>query len=86
MFSTRLGHGPHTTTAMGNGNFADFIFQNSGYFKRMRIRENSLQLKLPEWVSTYTDEYRCYNARYVSDYLLDPEFYYGGPGRNYFCH
>lgn len=70
---------------MGNGNFPDYIDGNSGYMKRMRVLDISLNLKFPEWVGTYDDEYWCYQSQYVSDYVVDPEFYFGGPGRNYMC-
>lgn len=85
VYSSKLERPPHTRTAMGNGQFPDYISGDSGCIKRMRIRENSLFLKIPEWVSTYLDEYRCYNAEYIGDYIEDPEFYYGGPGQNPMC-
>ncbi|KAJ6743489.1 CARBOXYL-TERMINAL PEPTIDASE [Salix viminalis] len=85
VYSSKLERPPHTRTAMGNGQFPDYISGDSGCIKRMRVRENSLVLKFPEWVSTYLDEYRCYNAEYIGDYIEDPEFYYGGPGQNPLC-
>ncbi|KAF5748292.1 hypothetical protein HS088_TW04G00244 [Tripterygium wilfordii] len=85
VYSSRVGQSPHTATAMGNGQFPDFVVGNSGVIKRLRIRENSIDLKFPEWVSTYADEFNCYDAYYVADYTEDPEFYYGGPGRNPRC-
>lgn len=85
VYSSKLEHPPHTKTAMGNGQFPDYVSGNSGCIKRMRIRENSLVLKFPEWVSTFLHEYRCYDAEYIGDYIEDPEFYYGGPGQNPLC-
>ncbi|XVF89127.1 hypothetical protein PTKIN_Ptkin19aG0105500 [Pterospermum kingtungense] len=85
VYSSRVGQSPHTRTAMGNGNFPDWIDQNSGYVKRMRILDISYNLKFPEWVYPYFDEYWCYQTDYVSDYIEDPEFYFGGPGRNPMC-
>ncbi|MBA0764446.1 hypothetical protein Gotri_013801, partial [Gossypium trilobum] len=82
VYSSKLEQVPHTETQMGNGNFPDYIDGNSGYMKRMRILDISLNLKFPEWVGTYADEYWCYQSQYVSDYVVDPEFYFGGPGRN----
>ncbi|XP_040995979.1 uncharacterized protein LOC121242140 [Juglans microcarpa x Juglans regia] len=70
VYSSKLGHAPHTATAMGNGNFPDPNWGNSGWIKRMRIHDNSAALKFPD---------------YVSDYVEDPEFYYGGPGKNFIC-
>ncbi|KAL5786313.1 hypothetical protein ACOSQ2_008705 [Xanthoceras sorbifolium] len=49
VYSSKLGHPPHTATAMGNGRFADYVFADSGCMKRMRIRDNSPYLKIPEW-------------------------------------
>lgn len=85
VYSSKLEQSPHTRTAMGNGNFADWIDQNSGYVKRIRVLDISLNLKFPEWVYPYFDEYWCYNTDYVSDYIEDPEFYFGGPGQNPMC-
>lgn len=83
--SSKTGIHPHTATGMGNGNFPDYVFGNSGYVKRMRVRQTILDLRFPEWVDTYTDEYKCYDAFYLGDYVEDPEFYYGGPGKNLMC-
>ncbi|XP_041994110.1 uncharacterized protein LOC121744581 [Salvia splendens] len=33
----------------------------------------------------YADEYRCYDVLYVTDYVYDPEFYFGGPGKSWEC-
>ncbi|KAF2304382.1 hypothetical protein GH714_030612 [Hevea brasiliensis] len=85
VYSLKLGHPNHTRTEMGNGQFPDGMFGNSGTVKRLRIRENSLILKFPEWVFTYSDDYDCYRTLYVEDYIEDPEFYYGGPGRSPVC-
>ncbi|XP_031374020.1 uncharacterized protein LOC116188672 [Punica granatum] len=85
VYSSRVGVTPHTATQMGSGEFPDYVWDVSGWVKKMRIRDNSLILKVPEWAGTYTDEYRCYDVRYVTDYVEDPEFYYGGPGRGPLC-
>ncbi|CAK9143966.1 unnamed protein product [Ilex paraguariensis] len=87
VYSSKVGtqSHPHTATAMGNGNYPDIIFDNSGYVKRIRVHENYPGLKFPEWVNAYSDEYDCYEVYYISDYVEDPEFYYGGPGRNPQC-
>lgn len=86
VYSSKIGSAPppHTATAMGSGRFADPGF-GSGCIRRMRVRQNLAPLRFPEWVSTHTDEYKCYDAYYVGDYIDDPEFYYGGPGRNPRC-
>ncbi|KAJ4708150.1 Protein of Unknown Function (DUF239) [Melia azedarach] len=85
VYSSKLGRPPHTATGMGNGRFPDYVFGNSGSIRRMRILDNSRILRFPEWVFSFTDEYNCYNVIYVGDYIEDPEFYFGGPGRNDLC-
>ncbi|KAK4277360.1 hypothetical protein QN277_015372 [Acacia crassicarpa] len=85
VYSKRVGTRPHTATHMGSGQFPDRWFGTSGTVTRMRIKDNYPELKTPVYVETFSDEYYCYNARYVSDYVEDPEFYYGGPGRNPMC-
>ncbi|KAL3633518.1 hypothetical protein CASFOL_022280 [Castilleja foliolosa] len=86
VYSKRVGTTrPHTATQMGSGRFSDFIFGTSGYVKRMRVLENGMVLRFPQWVNSYTDEYRCYDLYYISDYVEDPEFYFGGPGKNPLC-
>ncbi|KAI9106627.1 hypothetical protein K1719_022155 [Acacia pycnantha] len=85
VYSKRVGTRPHTATHMGSGQFPDRWFGTSGTVTRMRIKDNYPELKSPVYVETFSDEYYCYDARYVSDYVEDPEFYYGGPGRNPMC-
>ncbi|CAJ1972757.1 unnamed protein product [Sphenostylis stenocarpa] len=84
VYSSTIGHTPHTATQMGNGQFASALSFSSA-ITRMRIHDNSEALKIPEWASGYSDEYNCYDVWYMSDYTDDPQFYYGGPGRNRFC-
>ncbi|CAI9755695.1 unnamed protein product [Fraxinus pennsylvanica] len=85
VYSSKVGTHPHTATGMGSGRFSDYIMQSSGYIKRMRVLRNNMELTFPQWINIYTDEYNCYDAYYLSDYVEEPEFYYGGPGRNYKC-
>ncbi|XP_020548742.1 uncharacterized protein LOC105174857 isoform X3 [Sesamum indicum] len=85
VYSPRVGTHPHTSTAMGNGQFPDYVFGNSGSIKRMRVVENNMVLRLPQWVNGWSDEYDCYGIFYLSDYVEEPEFYFGGPGRNPVC-
>ncbi|XP_058224843.1 protein neprosin-like isoform X2 [Rhododendron vialii] len=87
VYSSKIGTPPHTATAMGNGQFPnwDDYGCRSGCVKRMRVRENSLDLRFPEFVNAYADEYRCYDVFYIEDYVEDPEFYYGGPGKSLWC-
>lgn len=84
VYSSSIGHTPHTATQMGNGQFAT-VLDFSSAITRMRIHDNSEFLKIPEWVTDYSDEYNCYDVWLMSDYIDDPQFYYGGPGRNPKC-
>ncbi|KAM1834426.1 hypothetical protein ACFX13_016895 [Malus domestica] len=85
VYSPRVGTTPHTETDMGSGQFADFVWGTSGSVKRIRIHDNSPELKLPEYADVYMDEFNCYDVKYLVDYVEEPEFYYGGPGRNPMC-
>ncbi|XP_020412965.1 uncharacterized protein LOC18790036 [Prunus persica] len=86
VYSSRVGTTPHTRTDMGSGHFAESsVWGTSGVIKRIRVHENSPGLKFPDIVNTLMDEFNCYDVKYLSDYVEDPEFYYGGPGRNYMC-
>ncbi|RWR82744.1 hypothetical protein CKAN_01147700 [Cinnamomum micranthum f. kanehirae] len=84
VYSQRLGT-PHTLTAMGSGNFAGYRFGRSCFMSQIRIRDNSLVWKYPEWVSTYQSQYNCYDVLNDKEYSADPFFYFGGPGRNDRC-
>jgi len=84
VYSSSIGHSPHTATQMGNGQFGS-VLDVSAAITRMRIHDNSEALKIPEWATEYSDEYNCYDVWYMSDYIDDPQFYYGGPGRNIRC-
>ncbi|XP_057517878.1 uncharacterized protein LOC130798800 [Amaranthus tricolor] len=84
IYSTRLGHPGHTKTEMGSGDLPLVIQPNStGWFKRMRIQENSMDLKQPESAYTYSDDHRCYPIYLRKDQYAEPEFYYGGPGKDW---
>ncbi|KAI3822023.1 hypothetical protein L1987_09604 [Smallanthus sonchifolius] len=73
---------PHTATQMGNGYTPPAIYDTCGTMTRMRVEQNSGPLIAPEWSDVAVDEYRCYDILYMVDYVADPIFYYGGPGRN----
>ncbi|XP_041989351.1 uncharacterized protein LOC121740788 isoform X1 [Salvia splendens] len=82
--SKRVGVHPHTATAMGSGQWPFPTLHNSGLMTRMRVLLGNV-LKFPDWAYVYADEYRCYDVVYVSDYVYDPEFYFGGPGKSWEC-
>ena len=86
VYSSRVEtHPGHTATHMGSGNMPPSLFENCGIMKRLRVEQNSQPLMIPEWSTTIVDEYRCYNILYEVDYVPDPIFYYGGPGRSPWC-
>ncbi|KAH9619250.1 hypothetical protein KSS87_019432 [Heliosperma pusillum] len=82
VYSSRIGHPGHTSTEMGSGELGS-PDPRSGWTKRMRIRDNSMILKYPEWVSRYSDDYDCYATYLLWEYMDDPEFYFGGPGKGW---
>ena len=82
--SKRVGVHPHTATAMGSGQWPFPTLYNTGLMTRMRVLLGNV-LKFPDWAYVYADEYRCYDVVYVSDYVYDPEFYFGGPGKSWEC-
>nr|GEX78961.1 hypothetical protein [Tanacetum cinerariifolium] len=79
--SPKVGiHPGHTSTAMGSGKTADFIFGSSGTISKMLIEENSHELKQPEYLFTNSDEWDCYDQYLRKDDVPEPVFFYGGPG------
>ncbi|KAJ7958325.1 Protein of Unknown Function (DUF239) [Quillaja saponaria] len=82
VYSSKIKKAPHTTTAMGSGEFARNLYGNACYIQNVRIMDYSLMLKYPEWVQTYASEEYCYSAyNYIKGYGTEPVFYFGGPGR-----
>ncbi|XP_035831044.1 uncharacterized protein LOC110876003 isoform X2 [Helianthus annuus] len=79
------GKHPHTATYMGNGEMPPAMYDECGTMARMRVEQNSGPLIMPEWTQVNVDEYRCYDISYLIDYVADPIFYYGGPGRSWRC-
>ncbi|XP_031250284.1 uncharacterized protein LOC116108147 [Pistacia vera] len=87
VFSPKVKKTPHTRTAMGSGEMADTLMGSACYIKNIRIIDNSLQLKYPEWVSTWGDEKDCYSVvNDEKDYKDGPVFFFGGrPGKSVYC-
>ncbi|CAI9093613.1 OLC1v1029160C1 [Oldenlandia corymbosa var. corymbosa] len=85
VYSTRMKSHPHPAIQMGNGDFPDPIFGNSGTMKRMRVAVNSQTFTRPIMTYTWTDEYRCYNVFHNTEFTNDPELYYGGSGGFHWC-
>ncbi|XP_075650899.1 protein neprosin-like [Castanea sativa] len=77
---------PHTTTAMGSGDFASGLWGSACFILNVRIVDDSLQLKYPKSVQGYTEEPDCYSAlNNQTNPALEPIFYFGGPGRGPNC-
>jgi hypothetical protein len=85
VYSTNVGHTPHTKTQMGSGYYGSVGYPVAASILKMRVHDNSAMWKIPEWVDKFSDEYNCYNYEYIADYVEDPLFYFGGPGRNLRC-
>ncbi|MCL7026680.1 hypothetical protein MKW94_010897, partial [Papaver nudicaule] len=75
----------HTATAMGSGNFAIGRFGHAAFINHVRITDYSKVERYPEWVYAYMDEPYCYSALNHVEYIKEPQFYFGGPGRNRLC-
>lgn len=81
VFSPQVKESPHTGTGMGSGDFADSRYGRACFMYNVRIKDYSLSLKYPEFVSTAAQEPYCYNAINDVKYGAEPYFYFGGPGR-----
>ncbi|OVA08513.1 protein of unknown function DUF239 [Macleaya cordata] len=83
VYSTTIGKAgvPHTATAMGSGDEAMSMFGFASFIKHVRIIDYSGTERYPEWVHPYMDEPYCYSAYNYVQYIKEPEFYFGGPGR-----
>ncbi|XP_019084700.1 PREDICTED: uncharacterized protein LOC104706913 [Camelina sativa] len=84
--SPNLRKKPHTRTSMGSGQWASYLWAQASYHTNIRIKDNSLQIKYPMYLSEYSDEYNCYSTKlYGRTYKSEPHFYFGGPGQNSLC-
>ncbi|KAK7283215.1 hypothetical protein RIF29_12594 [Crotalaria pallida] len=82
VYSPNVKKTPHTGTGMGSGDFASGLEGQACYMKNIRIRDFSLQLKYPPFVSTMAQEPYCYSAlNYREGIVGEPTFFFGGPGR-----
>ncbi|KAM4123986.1 hypothetical protein ACB094_01G198400 [Castanea mollissima] len=74
---------PHTTTAMGSGNYAHGLWGSACFIDRLRIVDYNNLTKYPTWVSINAEEPNCYTAlNYQESPAIEPVFYFGGPGRD----
>ncbi|KAK7853110.1 hypothetical protein CFP56_036866, partial [Quercus suber] len=73
---------PHTTTAMGSGEYASGLLGEACFIENVRILDYSLQVKYPESVHSMAEEPDCYSSlNYQKSLAYEPMFYFGGPGR-----
>lgn len=86
VFSPNVFKKPHTSTSMGSGQWASYLWAEASFHTNIRIKDYSLQIKYPKYLSEYSDEYDCYSTKlYRKTYMSEPHFYFGGPGQNRFC-
>jgi len=84
--SPNVGKKPHTRTSMGSGQWASYLWAQACYHTNIRIKDYSLQIKYPKYLSEYADEYECYSTKlHRKTYMSEPYFYFGGPGQNSRC-
>nr|POE61494.1 hypothetical protein CFP56_46524 [Quercus suber] len=77
---------PHTTTAMGSGEYASGLLGEACFIENVRILDYSLQVKYPESVHSMAEEPDCYSSlNYQKSLAYEPMFYFGGPGRGLYC-
>ncbi|XP_010493852.1 PREDICTED: uncharacterized protein LOC104771074 isoform X2 [Camelina sativa] len=84
--SPNVRKNPHTITSMGSGQWASSLWAEASCHTNIRIKDYSLQIKYPEYLSEYADEYNCYSTNLNRrTYKSEPYFYFGGPGQNPRC-
>ncbi|KAL3500656.1 hypothetical protein ACH5RR_039749 [Cinchona calisaya] len=64
-----------------SGGYAVLRLSDTGFINRIRVVQSGVT-KFPDWVNAYSDEYDCYSTFYNWEYMAEPEFHYGGPGRS----
>ncbi|WZZ01236.1 hypothetical protein YC2023_073564 [Brassica napus] len=86
VYSTNVRKKPHTKTTMGSGRWPSYLYGEACFHTNVRIKDYSLQIKYPPYLSEYSDEYDCYSTKLNREtYRAEPVFFFGGPGQNRFC-
>ncbi|KAL1212695.1 Protein neprosin [Cardamine amara subsp. amara] len=86
VYSPNVFKKPHTITSMGSGQWASYLWAEASFHTNIRIKDYSLQIKYPKYLSEYSDENDCYSTKlHRKTYMSEPHFYFGGPGKNRFC-
>ena len=84
VYSPRIHEKPHTTTAMGSGDFASYHWGTACWIGKPRIKDYSGEYKYPYPFGTLSTQTDCYSAENYAEILwTEPLFYFGGPGRNH---
>ncbi|XP_072983294.1 protein neprosin-like [Typha latifolia] len=77
---------PHTSTAMGSGEFATMHWSHASFVGEPRVMDYSMSFKYPDPGTAYSSKTNCYSAEnYAEVRFTEPLFYFGGPGRNMYC-
>ncbi|GMI88513.1 hypothetical protein like AT5G25950 [Hibiscus trionum] len=86
VYSTNVKKSPHTKAGMGSGHFASGLFGKACFIRNVAVVDFSMQLKYPQWVGTWDDEFNCYTVyNDKKSSATSPAFYFGGPGQNPQC-
>ncbi|XP_056863877.1 uncharacterized protein LOC108850237 [Raphanus sativus] len=86
VYSANVRKKPHTKTTMGSGRWPSYRYGEACFHTNVRIKDYSLQIKYPPYLSEYSDEYDCYSTKLNREtYRAEPMFFFGGPGQNRFC-
>lgn len=77
---------PHTTTQMGSGEQSIYHWGHAAFIRKPRILGYSKEYDYPDPGQTFSRHPNCYSAEnYAEIRFTEPNFYFGGPGRNGFC-
>ncbi|KAL3537238.1 hypothetical protein ACH5RR_000604 [Cinchona calisaya] len=82
---TPILSGPHTTTQMGSGHFAEERFKGASYMRNLHVVDASNTLRSPGQFNYVVGNPNCYNLKLGRSRVWEDYFFYGGPGRNPKC-
>jgi hypothetical protein len=78
-------NGPHTSTQMGSGHFANEGPGKAAYFSNLQVVNSDNKLIPLSNPQFYPEQENCYDIKGGFDNNVGNYFYYGGPGRNDKC-
>ncbi|KAK9683839.1 hypothetical protein RND81_10G168000 [Saponaria officinalis] len=89
VYSANVRKTPHTTTAMGSGQYLGINPKDNCYIENIRVLQDPTRdwdYPNPHYVATYVDKNQCYGANfYMPGYMTEPRLFFGGPGQNSLC-